>query len=57
MSKNNEPDTSNIVGVQFSVMSPDEIRNRSVVEVTRHDTYDKDTPVDGELRLYELDEE
>ena len=45
MSKNNEPDTSNIVGVQFSVMSPDEIRNRSVVEVTRHDTYDKDTPV------------
>ena len=45
MSNNNEPDTSNIIGVQFSVMSPDEIRNRSVVEVTRHETYDKDTPV------------
>ena len=41
----NEPDTSNIIGVQFSIMSPDEIKNRSVVEISKHDTYDKDTPV------------
>ena len=40
-----EPETNNVVGVQFSIMSPDEIRKRSVVEVTRHETYDKDTPV------------
>ena len=41
----NEPDTSNIIGVQFSIMSPEEIKNRSVVEISKHDTYDKDTPV------------
>jgi len=41
----NEPETSNIIGVQFSIMSPEEIKNRSVVEVTKHETYDKDTPV------------
>jgi DNA-directed RNA polymerase II subunit RPB1 len=40
-----EPETSNVVGVQFSVMSPEEIRERSVVEVTTHETYEKDTPV------------
>ena len=40
-----EPETSNVVGVQFGIMGPDEIRKRSVVEITKHDTYDKDTPV------------
>ena len=40
----NEPDTSNIIGVQFSIMSPKEIRDRSVVEITKHDTFDKDVP-------------
>ena len=40
-----EPETANVVGVQFSIMSPEEIRERSVVEVTTHETYDKDTPV------------
>ena len=34
----------NINGVQFSIMGPQEINN-SVVEVTKHDTFDKDTPV------------
>ena len=40
-----EPETNNVVGVQFSIMSPEEIRNRSVVEVTKHETYDKDIPI------------
>ncbi len=43
--KHIEPETSNVVGIQFSVMSPEEIRERSVVEVTTHETYDKDVPV------------
>ena len=40
-----EPETKNVVGVQFSIMSPEEIRKRSVVEVTKHETYDKDIPI------------
>ena len=40
-----EPDTNNVIGVQFSIMSPKEIRERSVVEVTKHETYDKDIPI------------
>ena len=42
---NLEPDTKIVDGVQFSIMGPDEIRNRSVVEITKHDTYEKDVPV------------
>jgi DNA-directed RNA polymerase II subunit RPB1 len=40
-----EPETKNIISVQFSIMSPEEIRKRSAVEITKHDTYDKDVPV------------
>ena len=40
-----EPDIKNIDSVQFSVLSPKEIVGRSVVEVTKQDTYDKDIPV------------
>ena len=40
-----EPITKNVTGLQFSIMSPDEIRNNSVVEITKHETYDKDVPV------------
>jgi DNA-directed RNA polymerase II subunit RPB1 len=40
-----EPETNEVIGVQFSIMGPEEIRNRSVVEIVRHETYDKDTPV------------
>ena len=40
-----EPETKKIRSVQFSIMSPEEIRERSVVEITKHDTYDKDVPV------------
>jgi len=42
---NNEPDINEIIGVQFSIMGPDEIRKTSVVEITKHDTYEKDIPV------------
>ena len=40
-----EPIIKNINGIQFSIMGPDEIRNRSVVEVVKHDTYEKNIPV------------
>ena len=40
-----EPITKNVTGLQFSIMSPEEIRKRSVVEITKHETYDKDVPV------------
>ena len=39
------PDIKNAIGVQFSIASPEEIRNNSVVEVTKYDTYEKDIPV------------
>ena len=42
---NTEPDINNVTGVQFSIMGPNEIKKRSVVEITKHDTYDKDIPV------------
>ena len=42
---NSEPITKDVTGLQFSIMSPDEIRKQSVVEVTKHETYDKDIPV------------
>ena len=42
---NQEPDINEVVGVQFSIMGPDEIRKTSVVEITKHDTYEKDIPV------------
>ena len=40
-----EPETKSVKSVQFSILSPDEIRQRSVVEITKQDTYDKDVPV------------
>jgi len=40
-----EPIIKNVNGLQFSIMSPDEIRKQSVVEITKNETYDKDTPV------------
>ena len=43
--KKSEPIVKNITGLQFSIMSPEEIRNNSVVEVTKRETYDKDIPV------------
>ena len=40
-----EPNIRNVNGLQFSIMSPEEIRKQSSVEITKHDTYDKDIPV------------
>ena len=40
-----EPIIKNVNGLQFSIMSPEEIRKNSVVEITKNDTYDKDVPV------------
>ena len=43
------PQPSRIIGVQFGLMSPEEIRNGSVVEVTTRDTYSNNVPVPGGL--------
>jgi DNA-directed RNA polymerase II subunit RPB1 len=40
---------SKIIGVQFSMLSPEEIRKNSVVEVTSRDTYINNKPVVGGL--------
>ena len=40
---------SRIVGIQFSVLSPDEIRKGSVAEITNRDTYIGNKPVIGGL--------
>ena len=41
--------SSRIIGIQFSMLSPDEIRKNSVVEVTSKDTYINNKPVVGGL--------
>ena len=40
--KNNH---NKIIGIQFSILSPDEIRNGSVAEITNRDTYVNNKPV------------
>ena len=40
---------SRIVGIQFSLLSPEEIRNGSVAEITSRDTYINNKPVIGGL--------
>lgn len=40
---------SKILGIQFSILSPDEIRNSSVAEITSRDTYINNKPVIGGL--------
>ena len=47
LSYDQEIDT--VVGVKFSVLSPDEITRRSVVEVTKNDTFTGNEPVVGGL--------
>uniref|UniRef100_A0A6C0HRK2 DNA-directed RNA polymerase n=1 Tax=viral metagenome TaxID=1070528 RepID=A0A6C0HRK2_9ZZZZ len=37
--------SSRIIGIQFSIMSPEEIRNGSVVEITTKETYMNNKPV------------
>ena len=38
---------SKIIGVQFSMLSPEEIRKNSVVEITSRDTYNNNKPLIG----------
>lgn len=40
---------SKIIGIQFSMLSPEEIRNGSVAEITSRDTYINNKPVIGGL--------
>ena len=40
---------SKIIGLQFSILSPDEIRKSSVAEITSRDTYVNNNPVIGGL--------
>lgn len=48
--KNSDVPPSAIIGIQFSMMSPEEIRNAAVVKVTKYkETYNKDIPVTGGL--------
>jgi len=42
-------DIQKVVGVQFSILSPDEIRRRSVAEIYTNETYDGDIPKVGGL--------
>jgi len=41
--------TSKIIGIQFSILSPEEIRKGSVAEITSRDTYINNKPVIGGL--------
>ena len=47
--KKNILNSSRIIGLQFSVLSPEEIRNASVAEITSRDTYINNKPVIGGL--------
>jgi DNA-directed RNA polymerase II subunit RPB1 len=40
---------SRVIGVQFSILSPEEIRNQSVAEITTKETYISNKPVVGGL--------
>ena len=41
--------SSKIIGIQFSILSPDEIRKGSVAEITTRDTYVNNKPIIGGL--------
>lgn len=49
VSRNHYKDASKIIGIQFSMLSPEEIRKTSVVEVVNRDTYINNKPVIGGL--------
>ena len=49
MSKKDNISASKILGIQFSILSPEEIRNQSVAEITTRDTYINNKPVIGGL--------
>jgi len=45
----NTMNISKVIGIQFSILSPDEIRKGSVAEITSRDTYINNKPVIGGL--------
>ena len=47
--KKEKQDVCKIIGIQFSVLSPEEIRKSSVAEITTRDTYINNKPVIGGL--------
>ena len=47
--KNEQKTPSRIIGVVFSMLSPEEIRKNSVAEITSRDTYINNKPVIGGL--------
>ena len=49
MQKNSSKNNSKIIGIQFSIISPDEIRKGSVAEIVSRDTYINNKPVIGGL--------
>ena len=48
-SNNMSINCSKVIGIQFSILSPDEIRKGSVAEITSRDTYINNKPVIGGL--------
>jgi DNA-directed RNA polymerase II subunit RPB1 len=46
---NNSKKSSKIIGIQFSILSPEEIRKGSVAEIVNRDTYINNKPVIGGL--------
>jgi len=46
---NNKNTPAKIIGIQFSILSPEEIKNNSVAEITNRDTYINNKPVIGGL--------
>ena len=48
-SNNMSVNCSKVIGIQFSILSPDEIRKGSVAEITTRDTYINNKPVIGGL--------
>ena len=49
MASSSKPRVSKIVGIQFSILSPEEIRKGAVTEITSRDTYIGNKPVLGGL--------
>ena len=47
--RHNDINASKIIGLQFSLLSPEEIRRGSVAQITTRDTYINDRPVIGGL--------
>ena len=49
MRYNKQMNPAKIIGIQFSLLSPEEIRRTSVAQITTRDTYINDRPVIGGL--------